>query len=391
MTILEPESAIWYTLCWLVVIARIWSRIIHYGSWKKLRVDDYLVLLAMVTDTLLMAFMHIVLVTSSNLIAPGDDISSFTPEEIRSRIYGSKLVLVVEQMQIITVWLIKACLLIMYNRMTMLLPQHIIVKVVAGYVAVGFVLMEILYFGVWCRPFDQYWAVPTNSTQCSAATNHLITNAVLNISSDLMIIAIPMPLLFKVKIPAQKKAILGGVFLIGTFTIVAAALNKYYSFTHPFAPDWTIWYLRESYTAILCANLPLTWQLLQRIFNLRNWSSNSYPSNAYGPSTTIPRSHGRFSQLKGNSNHTNSRVATTKSAIGRSRSDSQERINGRPLEIVCNVDFDVRSTQVKGPSQLSVMEMGDLSNSSNETVGKARGSESSSTKAGEVTTSCHRV
>lgn len=81
------------------------------------------------------------------------------------------------------------------------------------------VVMEILYLGVWCRPIQQYWAVPTHSTQCSAATNHLITNAVLNISSDLMIISIPIPLLFKVRLPRKNKAVLCGMFLIGTFTV----------------------------------------------------------------------------------------------------------------------------------------------------------------------------
>jgi hypothetical protein len=59
-------------------------------------------------------------------------------------------------------------------------------------------------------------------------------------------------------------------------SIVAAVLNKYYSFTNPFGNEWTIWYLRESYTAILCANLPLIYPLIQRIFKLRNWNSNSY-------------------------------------------------------------------------------------------------------------------
>ena len=66
----------------------------------------------------MMAFMHVVSNMSSNLIAPNENQSTFTPEEIKERIYGSKLVLVVEQMQILTIWLIKACLLIMYNRMT---------------------------------------------------------------------------------------------------------------------------------------------------------------------------------------------------------------------------------------------------------------------------------
>lgn len=81
------------------------------------------------------------------------------------------------------------------------------------------IVMEILYLGVWCRPFTNYWALPTPSTQCSAATNHLITNAVLNLSSDLMIISIPMPLLFKVQLPLKNKAILLGIFLIGAFNV----------------------------------------------------------------------------------------------------------------------------------------------------------------------------
>ena len=52
-------------------------------------------------------------------------------------IASSKMVLVVEQMQCITVWLVKACLLIMYHRLTMSLRQNLAVKILAGYVAVS--------------------------------------------------------------------------------------------------------------------------------------------------------------------------------------------------------------------------------------------------------------
>lgn len=112
-----------------------------------------------------------------------------------------------------------------------------------------------------------------------------------------------MPLLFKVRLPKKNKTILFVIFLIGAFTvgsapavtnytnalqIVAAALNKYYSFNHPFGTEWTIWYLRESYTAILCANLPLTYPLIQRIFKLKNWSNPANTSNAYSSTTQGP-------------------------------------------------------------------------------------------------------
>jgi len=121
---------------------------------------------------------------------------------------------------IMTTWGCKACLLLMYNKLTFGLKQQLAVKIIGAYVVGGLVLMEILYFGVWCRPFHNYWAVPTpNSTflgslaecptddckvQCSAALHHLTVNACLNISSDLLMLSIPLPLLITSKLPRTK-------------------------------------------------------------------------------------------------------------------------------------------------------------------------------------------
>lgn len=43
-----------------------------------------------------------------------------------------------------------------------------------------------------------------SKVQCSAAIHHLITNAVFNISSDLMMMAIPLPLLINSRLPPLK-------------------------------------------------------------------------------------------------------------------------------------------------------------------------------------------
>jgi hypothetical protein len=59
----------------------------------------------------------------------------------------------------------------------------------------------------------------TAIAQCSAATNHLITNAVINITSDIMIILIPMPIFLKSQLPLKRKAVLIGVFALGAFTV----------------------------------------------------------------------------------------------------------------------------------------------------------------------------
>ncbi|KAJ6437948.1 decarboxylase [Purpureocillium lavendulum] len=238
MSSLATESWTWYGITWLSVVIRMISQVLLRGSVKKLKPDDVLMMVAMAFDTVLMVCINIISQTNSNLIDPRKP-ATLTPDDITQRRFGSKIVLVSEQMQILTIWTVKACLLLMYHRLTLSLKGNLIVKIVAGYVAVSFVVMEILYLGVWCRPFSQYWAVPPDNPQCSAATNHLITNAFLNISSDLMIIMIPMPIFLQSRISLQKKVILCAVFALGGFTILSAILNKYYSFSEPYGSAWT--------------------------------------------------------------------------------------------------------------------------------------------------------
>lgn len=67
--------------------------------------------------------MNIVADTSSNLIDPSDT-TPLDAENKVTREFGSKMVLVVEQMQCITIWLVKACLLLMYSHLTSVPPTR---------------------------------------------------------------------------------------------------------------------------------------------------------------------------------------------------------------------------------------------------------------------------
>jgi rhodopsin domain-containing protein len=161
------------------------------------------------------------------------------------------------------------------------------------------VIMEILYFGVWCRPFHNYWAVPTPNIQCSAAENHLITNAVFNLTSDLAMLSVAFSLFLGNRLSWSRKLILCGVFGLGVFTILSAVLNKYYSFTHPFGSQWTYWYVRESSTAIIVANLPFTWSLLRRIFKLKAFDDNtSFRPKGYHSARTAAGRHPTYSGFR---------------------------------------------------------------------------------------------
>ncbi|KAK7544127.1 uncharacterized protein J3D65DRAFT_532906, partial [Phyllosticta citribraziliensis] len=271
---LRAESWIWYSCVMVVAIARFVSRTLLFrGDVKRLQVDDWLMFAALCTYTTLVVTINIVATTETNLFPSGYDYRALPSSEISSRVFGSKLVLVVEQCQCATVWAVKACLLIMYYRLTYVLTialrENFVVKILAAYVALGFVFMEIFYLFVWCRPFRNYWAVPTPNPQCNVATDHLITNAVFNISSDVFLLVLALQMVVRSQLPVHRKLVLGVIFGLGIFVVLASILNKYYSFTNPYGQAWTFWYTRESSTSLLVANLPYTWTLLRRLFNLR--------------------------------------------------------------------------------------------------------------------------
>lgn len=70
----------------------------------------------------MLVVIHILTYTPTNLINPADHIV-LTPADIELRQYGSKLVLVVEETQMFTVWAIKGCFLLMYSRLTYVTPS----------------------------------------------------------------------------------------------------------------------------------------------------------------------------------------------------------------------------------------------------------------------------
>lgn len=221
----------------------------------------------------------------SNLEPPGFDWSALTVHDIFQRRYGSKLMIVVEQMVLLVIWTCKACLLLMYYRLTRtaLPAENVAIKLLACYVAMSFVIMEILYFSAWCRPFSDYYAVPTDSTQCDTLTHHRITKTVFNITSDLTMLCIALQMLIRSTLPLKRKAVLIAIFSLGIFAVAAAALSAYYSLHRPYIHTWLSWYLRESSTVIIVANMPFTWTLLRELFEVDEFNSANPPPWSFYP------------------------------------------------------------------------------------------------------------
>jgi hypothetical protein len=62
-------------------------------------------------------------------------------------------------------------------------------------------------------------SVPAINPQCTTLQHFAIVQATFNISSDLLIIAIPIPMIASLALPLKQKIGLGMLFSMGTFVV----------------------------------------------------------------------------------------------------------------------------------------------------------------------------
>jgi hypothetical protein len=91
-------------------------------------------------------------------------------------------------------------------------------------------------------------------------------------------LALGVPMFVRIQIPLSKKIPLVGVFSLGIFVIIAAVLSKSSSFANVYSDAWVYWYVRESSTAIIVANLPFVWLLYRRMFGIKTASASASAS-----------------------------------------------------------------------------------------------------------------
>src|ERR1700709_1197569 len=126
------------------------------------------------------------------------------------------------------IYCIKACMLLMYTRLTLGLTAQRLVIYLSIYVAIGWLATEIAFFTA-CRPFAGYWAMPPPNPQCTTLQNYAIVQACFNISSDTLMLFIPLPLITRLSMPWKQKGILLIIFSMGVFVIAAAILTKVFN------------------------------------------------------------------------------------------------------------------------------------------------------------------
>lgn len=93
-----------------------------------------------------------------------------------------------------------------------------------AFLGVSYVVV-VISEAVECRPFSQYWQVtPSPNPSCTVALVNLFTMGILNILTDLTLVALPLPMVFSAKLPTKTKA---ETLLFMLFPLVNVAFTCY--------------------------------------------------------------------------------------------------------------------------------------------------------------------
>ncbi|RAO72291.1 uncharacterized protein BHQ10_008303 [Talaromyces amestolkiae] len=123
----------------------------------------------------------------------------FTPEDIRRREIASQFVLANRVFYNSYLWIEKLVLLDTYRRLISNLPWERVTLIT--YLAIfgaTYLTVQIVTF-IECKPFYLYWQVVPDPGTCVEAQLQLIVLGVLSIITDIMLIALPIPVIILVK------------------------------------------------------------------------------------------------------------------------------------------------------------------------------------------------
>ncbi|GAM88110.1 hypothetical protein ANO11243_061410 [Dothideomycetidae sp. 11243] len=159
--------------------------------------------------------------------------------------------------------------------------NHMLVKVLAVYVFVGYVAVQLSLF-LECRPFGRYWQIrPASDLNCMVYWSYIAVQMAFNISSDIAMLFIPLPMVLGVKVNPKQKMVLLVLFSMGLFVIASALTTKIEYYISIYDVNFVFWYFREASVAVYVANLPMIWPLMREVIpGLRSFFGYGYGKNS---------------------------------------------------------------------------------------------------------------
>lgn len=225
-------------------------------------------------------------------------------EEFFLRVGGSKTQIMGWSLYTLLLWLLKACMAVFYSRLTSGL-MNMKLRIRLAYVFIGVTYVAVIcsiLFG--CHPMHKNWQIyPNPGIYCQPAVSPIdvYMTVTLNVATDLYLITIPAPMLFKARLPWWEKCELLILFSGGFFVMAAGILRCVLIITAGAngAQQAGSWACRETFVAVVIGNVPMIYPVIRRVAR----RANSYISSLGGGTSdnlSYPMTGDRYNTDKSN-------------------------------------------------------------------------------------------
>lgn len=294
-------GAVMTALATFTVLARLYTR---YFIINHIGVDDWMAIFSLV-------FAHAMNISQS-INATGllgsrfYDIKNF-PVEFPEFL---KLFWVNEIMYNFTMFFIKMTFLCQYYRIFSHMRAMRLTYLVAMVAIGGWCFAQVVAIVFTCIPPSDFWRLGDDNKKCQNQMVGVWVNAVGTLVTDIAILLLPLPALWKLKLPRTQKWALLGIFLIGGVTsaisiVRLTTLSGGGDFTYDTVNSAAL-SVTEICTGIIAASLATIRKLLSRF--LPGFGTRFGKSSAYGP-------YGDYSRTAASSRHHAAPLATERTTV----------------------------------------------------------------------------
>ncbi|ATY66095.1 triacylglycerol lipase [Cordyceps militaris] len=253
---------------------RTYARVRAVGV-RGLRADDYFVWVGILFYTAQSALGHEVGHAANGSANNGmseTQRESLDPnsDEYMKRVLGSKIQVAGWSTYVCLMTSLKISMLFFLTRLMFGLGRSFQLRICIGFILVitTFITCLVSIFA-FCRPFRNYWAIyPDPGRSCQAAISLPIvwSTFATNVSTDIYLIMIPIPILWQSSLALSKKIASTVVLGAGIFVLVCAVLKSAFILADPIngAQLAGSWGTREAFVAVMTTNLPMIFPLIKR-------------------------------------------------------------------------------------------------------------------------------
>ncbi|KAL5114147.1 hypothetical protein ACEQ8H_007944 [Pleosporales sp. CAS-2024a] len=303
---------------------------------------------------------HICYKTGTNVDVAPDVVPFLSDTEVDRISFGSKAQLAAWYTYTALIWCMKFMLLFFYKRLLLGTAQAKFIKYLfwlcgATYLAVFLTIT----FG--CHPIAENWQVrPPPSRTCAFKPQNFYVGGVLNVITDTLILAIPVPMLWRLRLPLSRKLGIGALLCTGLFVIAAAIIRAVLTLgSAPSGLNINRWGVRETFVGIIAVNAPI----LRPMFGRRFWTRNGFHESTRTEANKGWTSRSRYGNgtFELGSAVTSSRLEKRDAEAEVASNESQEDIIKRSLD---NLHFGTGDIMVQTTYHVQSDKLDDTSSSS---------------------------